>query len=51
MEAFRRHIDYLSRLPMPFRLWLRKTAQQRLQLLRRDHLKTARRAEHLHFIS
>jgi RNA polymerase sigma-70 factor (ECF subfamily) len=44
LEAFRRLEDYLERRPMPFRLWLRKTAQQRLQLLKRDHLKTARRA-------
>jgi RNA polymerase sigma-70 factor (ECF subfamily) len=43
-EAFRRLRDYLERRPMPFRLWLRKTAQQRLQLLKRDHLGTARRA-------
>jgi RNA polymerase sigma-70 factor (ECF subfamily) len=44
LEAFRRLEDYLQRRPMPFRLWLRKTAQQRLQLLRRDHLRTARRS-------
>jgi RNA polymerase sigma-70 factor, ECF subfamily len=44
MEAIRRFDDYLERRPMPFRLWLRKTAQQRVQLLRRRHLKTARRS-------
>src|SRR5438270_13387403 len=28
LEAFRCLPDYLARRPMPFRLWLRKTAQQ-----------------------
>jgi RNA polymerase sigma-70 factor (ECF subfamily) len=44
LEAFRRFEDFLQRRPMPFRLWLRKTAYQRLQLLRRQHLRTERRA-------
>jgi RNA polymerase sigma-70 factor (ECF subfamily) len=38
LEAFRRLPDYLVRRPMPFRLWLRKTAQERLVMLRRRHL-------------
>src|SRR5689334_12329507 len=44
MEAFRRLPDYLRRRPMPFRLWLRKTAQERLLMLSRRHLGAARRA-------
>jgi RNA polymerase sigma-70 factor (ECF subfamily) len=44
LEAFRCLPDYLARRPMPFRLWLRKTAQQRLQVARRRHLEAARRA-------
>jgi len=37
MEAFRRLPDYLRRRPMPFRLWLRKTAHERMLVLRRRH--------------
>jgi RNA polymerase sigma-70 factor (ECF subfamily) len=44
MEAFRRLADYLDRRPMPFRLWLRKTAQERLLMLQRQHIHAARRA-------
>ncbi len=44
LEAFRRLRDYLRKKPMPFRLWLRKTAQERLVRLRREHLLAARRA-------
>jgi RNA polymerase sigma-70 factor, ECF subfamily len=44
MEAFRRLPDYLERRPMPFRLWLRKTAQERLLAARRQHVDAARRA-------
>src|SRR5215471_12211881 len=43
LEAFRRLADYLEREPMPFRLWLRKTAQERLVMLQRHHLGAARR--------
>jgi RNA polymerase sigma-70 factor (ECF subfamily) len=39
----RRIKDYLMRKPMPFRLWVRKTAYERLQDLQRHHLKRARR--------
>jgi RNA polymerase sigma-70 factor (ECF subfamily) len=38
MEAYRRLPDYLARRPMPFRLWLRKTAQERLLMARRRHI-------------
>jgi RNA polymerase sigma-70 factor (ECF subfamily) len=44
LEAFRRLADYLERRPMPFRLWLRKTALERLLMAQRSHLQAARRA-------
>jgi RNA polymerase sigma-70 factor (ECF subfamily) len=37
LEAFRRLGDYQQRRPMPFRLWLRKTAYERLVMIRRQH--------------
>lgn len=43
LEVFRRLQDYLQRRPMPFRLWLRKTAYERLLMLRRQHVETGRR--------
>ena len=44
MEAFRRFLDYCNRRPMPFRIWLRKNAYERLLNVRRDHINTAKRA-------
>jgi RNA polymerase sigma-70 factor, ECF subfamily len=44
MEAYRRMPDYLARRPMTFRLWLRKTAQERLIMAERNHLRAARRS-------
>src|SRR5207244_2772693 len=44
LEAFRRLADFLRRRPMPFGLWLRKTAQERLLMLRRRHVDAARRS-------
>lgn len=44
LEAFRRLPDYLARRPMPFRLWLRKTAQEKLLVARRRHLEAQKRA-------
>ncbi len=44
MEAFRRLPDYLDRDPMPFHLWLRKTAQERLIMTRRKHVVASCRA-------
>jgi len=38
MVAYRRFADYLERRPMPFRLWLRKTAQQLVHEAQRNHL-------------
>lgn len=43
LEVFRRLEDYLRRRPMPFRLWLRKTAYERMLMLRRQHVETGRR--------
>jgi RNA polymerase sigma-70 factor (ECF subfamily) len=44
LEAFRRLGDYLERRPMPFRLWLRQTACERLLMAQRHHVGAARRA-------
>jgi RNA polymerase sigma-70 factor (ECF subfamily) len=44
LEALRRLPDYLDRRPLPFRLWLRKTAQERLLVAHRRHVGAARRA-------
>jgi RNA polymerase sigma-70 factor (ECF subfamily) len=43
MEAFRRLDDFLQRRPMSFRLWLRKTACERLLMAQRRHLQAAQR--------
>jgi RNA polymerase sigma-70 factor (ECF subfamily) len=44
LEAYRRLDDFLQREPMPFRLWLRKTLDERLTMLERRHLGASRRA-------
>jgi RNA polymerase sigma-70 factor (ECF subfamily) len=44
MEAFRRLPDFLRHQPVPFRLWLRKTACERLMMMQRRHLGAARRS-------
>jgi RNA polymerase sigma-70 factor (ECF subfamily) len=44
MEAFRRLPDYFEREPMPFHLWLRNTAYERLQMARRRHLGAGKRS-------
>lgn len=43
LEALNRLEDFIDRRPMPFDLWLRKTAVQKLAQLRRLHLQTERR--------
>ena len=43
LEAYHRLHDFLERQPMPFRLWLRKTAYERLLKVQRHH-DAARRA-------
>jgi RNA polymerase sigma-70 factor (ECF subfamily) len=44
LEAFRRLPDFLKRAPMPFHLWLRKTAQERALMTNRQHLGASRRS-------
>lgn len=44
LDAFCRLADYVRRRPMPFRLWLRKTANERLLKIQRRHLEAGRRA-------
>jgi RNA polymerase sigma-70 factor (ECF subfamily) len=44
MVAFRRFNDYVQRRPMPFRLWLRKTAQQQVCDAQRTHIERHRRS-------
>jgi RNA polymerase sigma-70 factor (ECF subfamily) len=44
LEVVRRLADFLERRPMPFHLWVRKTAYERLLNLRRDHRGRARRS-------
>jgi RNA polymerase sigma-70 factor (ECF subfamily) len=43
LEAFRRLNTFLQQPPMPFRLWLRKTLEERLLMAERRHLGAARR--------
>jgi RNA polymerase sigma-70 factor (ECF subfamily) len=44
MEVLGRLADFLERQPMPFRLWLRKTAYERLLKIRRRHVEAAQRS-------
>lgn len=44
LEAFRRFTSFLERRPMPFRLWLRKTLEDRLRMAERRHLGAMRRS-------
>jgi RNA polymerase sigma-70 factor (ECF subfamily) len=44
LEAYRRLPDFLRRRPMPFHVWLRRTAYERLLMLRRRHVEAAKRA-------
>jgi RNA polymerase sigma-70 factor (ECF subfamily) len=44
LVAFRRLDDYLERRPMAFRVWLRRTAYERLADLRGKHLGASRRS-------
>ena len=44
MEAFQRLEDFCKRQPMPFHLWLRKTAYERLLKIHRYHIETMRRS-------
>jgi RNA polymerase sigma-70 factor, ECF subfamily len=44
LEMVRRMDDYLHKRPIPFHLWQRKKAYERMFNLRRDHLGRARRS-------
>ena len=44
IEAVRRLDAYLEQTPLPFRLWLRQLAHDRLLMMHRRHVKAARRA-------
>jgi RNA polymerase sigma-70 factor (ECF subfamily) len=44
LEVAQRMEDYLRRRPMPFHLWVRKTAYKRLLNAQRDHRRAARRS-------
>jgi len=44
LEAAQRIEDYLRREPMPFQLWLRKTAYENLLRLRRQHVEAGCRS-------
>ena len=44
LEVYRRLADFLRRRPMPFHLWLRKTAYERLLKVRRRHVTAAQRS-------
>src|SRR5689334_23210062 len=43
LDTVRRMNDFLDRRPMPFHLWVRKLAYQRLLNARRDHRLRAKR--------
>src|SRR5947209_3973975 len=44
MEVTRRMDDFLRRSPMPFHLWVRRTAYERLLKVQREHRRRARRS-------
>jgi RNA polymerase sigma-70 factor (ECF subfamily) len=44
LEVAERMDDFLDRSPMPFHLWVRKTAYERLLKVQRDHRQRARRS-------
>jgi RNA polymerase sigma-70 factor (ECF subfamily) len=46
LAAFRGLAEFLGRRPMPFHLWLRKKAYERLTDMRRRHVGAARRTVH-----
>jgi RNA polymerase sigma-70 factor (ECF subfamily) len=47
LEVARRIENFLKRRPMPFHLWVRRTAYERLLKVRRDHRRRARRSVNL----
>jgi RNA polymerase sigma-70 factor (ECF subfamily) len=44
LEVARRIDDYLQRRPMPFHLWIRRTAYEKLVKVQRHHRRRARRS-------
>ena len=44
MAVYRRLADFLERQPMPFHVWVRRTAYEQLLALRRQHLGADKRA-------
>jgi RNA polymerase sigma-70 factor (ECF subfamily) len=44
LEVAQRMDDFLNRNPMPFHLWIRKTAYERLLKVHRDHRRRAKRS-------
>src|SRR5690242_10470321 len=44
LEVARRIDNFLKRRPMPFHLWIRRTAYERLLKVQRDHRQRARRS-------
>jgi RNA polymerase sigma-70 factor, ECF subfamily len=44
LDVYRRLGDFCARRPMPFHVWLRKTAYERLLMTRRQHVEAAQRA-------
>jgi len=44
LEVVRRLPDFLARQPMPFHVWLRKTAYERLLMARRQHIGASQRS-------
>lgn len=44
LEAYQRFDDFYDRRPMPFDVWLRKNALERLYNARRDHVETQKRS-------
>ncbi len=44
LHAFQRFDDFMKRRPMPFRLWLRRTAYEKLTRMRERHVQASRRS-------
>ncbi|QDU61655.1 ECF RNA polymerase sigma-E factor [Planctomycetes bacterium Pan216] len=43
-ETFSRIDDFVERKPMPFHIWLRRNAQERLVMSQREHFRTLKRS-------
>ncbi len=49
LHAFQHFNDFMKRRPMPFRLWLRRTAYEKLTRMRERHIRESRRSVHKEF--